>query len=782
MATQELLADDSRTVEIHLVVITANREKINMEGKGMLMYDRLTETPSHTMWVLKPTALKWIAGENTTTPNHSECSGVSVTPETLTPVAAAAATTTNLDWENISLMRKRSQSGPAAAAAAAAESLTHEQPMLQIPIAPVMRRAISQGGAPTSGSLLPSHSSLLTLPPVLCRVCERWVVAAFFEQHSELCVEIHRAELDVMMCDDNIKEAKYQIQQFRDEVCQQQKQEIDEQHSAADAVTTSGRESADAAELIESEITAYSDMLEILEVALNIPVPENSTHQKMIDDQDSREKMIRILYWRPPMAMDPTLVSLIRDVETITKAKVDAVNRMQDRMTYNEQVRREFQQTTQQKPGWTEYVSDSSNSDTEEEQENCASARESVHSIRDNDTKSRSKKSLFSRFKSWRSRKARRRKHANENTKKKVSSPLPADGGKSPASPTPIAVSTTPRPKAPSIKDFEIIKPISKGAFGSVFLAKKRSTGDYYAIKFLKKADMVAKNQVTNVKAERLILITQTDSPFVTKLYYTFQSKDYLYLVLEYLNGGDCAALLKTMGTLPEDWARRYLAEVALGIAYLHRNNIVHRDLKPDNLLIDKTGHLKLTDFGLSRIGFLDRRVQRELANGEEQDLSCESAPPTSPAPSRSGTPPQSPSIPVGLDEAGGSLASLQQKSPYFNLLLDNDYYRRGSMASSVASGDQTDTGGRSVASTDRSTFHSSLPSRHRSSTAYSSVFGTVTPGIATPGYVYKAKKRTTGDDSSIRHAVGTPDYLAPESIFGTDQNGGVDWVGGYNT
>jgi serine/threonine protein kinase len=147
--------------------------------------------------------------------------------------------------------------------------------------------------------------------------------------------------------------------------------------------------------------------------------------------------------------------------------------------------------------------------------------------------------------------------------------------GKSPMSPLPV--SATARPTPPSIKDFDIIKPISKGAFGSVFLAKKRATGDYYAIKFLKKSDMIAKNQVTNVKAERMILMTQTDSPFVTKLYYTFQSKDYLYLVLEYLNGGDCSALIKVIGSLTEDWAKSYLAEVTLGLSYLHDRNIVHR-------------------------------------------------------------------------------------------------------------------------------------------------------------------------------------------------------------
>lgn len=139
------------------------------------------------------------------------------------------------------------------------------------------------------------------------------------------------------------------------------------------------------------------------------------------------------------------------------------------------------------------------------------------------------------------------------------------------------SVAPTAKAAPSSIKDFDIIKPISKGAFGSVFLAKKKATGDYFAIKVLKKADMIAKNQITNVKAERMILMKQAESPFVVKLYFTFQSKDNLYLVMEYLNGGDCAALIKTLGSLPEEWTRAYIAEVVLGLEYLHEKGIVHR-------------------------------------------------------------------------------------------------------------------------------------------------------------------------------------------------------------
>lgn len=150
-------------------------------------------------------------------------------------------------------------------------------------------------------------------------------------------------------------------------------------------------------------------------------------------------------------------------------------------------------------------------------------------------------------------------------------------GVSGPLSPRQSSSAPLSRTTPTSIKDFDIIKPISKGAFGSVFLAKKKATGDYYAIKVLKKADMIAKNQITNVKAERMILMKQAESPFVAKLYFTFQSRDNLYLVMEYLNGGDCAALIKSLGSLPEEWTRQYIAEVVLGLDYLHQRGIVHR-------------------------------------------------------------------------------------------------------------------------------------------------------------------------------------------------------------
>lgn len=170
-----------------------------------------------------------------------------------------------------------------------------------------------------------------------------------------------------------------------------------------------------------------------------------------------------------------------------------------------------------------------------------------------------------------------RRGHRRHSTAANVILSPMTTTSSAPLSPRQPSTAPLSRGNPTSIKDFEIIKPISKGAFGSVFLAKKKATGDYYAIKVLKKADMIAKNQITNVKAERMILMKQAESPFVAKLYFTFQSKENLYLVMEYLNGGDCAALIKSLGSLPEEWAKNYIAEVVLGLEYLHQRGVVHR-------------------------------------------------------------------------------------------------------------------------------------------------------------------------------------------------------------
>ncbi|XP_019870215.2 serine/threonine-protein kinase greatwall [Aethina tumida] len=156
--------------------------------------------------------------------------------------------------------------------------------------------------------------------------------------------------------------------------------------------------------------------------------------------------------------------------------------------------------------------------------------------------------------------------------------------------------------KAPEIHDFCIIKPISRGAFGKVFLGCKKSNMDVmYAIKVMKKTEMINKNMVTQVVNERNALAL-TKSPFCVQLYYSLQTSSSVYLVMEYMVGGDLKSLLSVYGFFDESMASFYIAEVSLALEYLHQHSIIHRDIKPDNMLLSKEGHVKLTDFGLSKI------------------------------------------------------------------------------------------------------------------------------------------------------------------------------------
>ncbi|XP_019489628.1 PREDICTED: serine/threonine-protein kinase greatwall [Hipposideros armiger] len=154
-------------------------------------------------------------------------------------------------------------------------------------------------------------------------------------------------------------------------------------------------------------------------------------------------------------------------------------------------------------------------------------------------------------------------------------------------------------PRPPSIEEFTIVKPISRGAFGKVYLGQKG--GRLYAVKVVKKADMINKNMTHQVQAERDALAL-SKSPFIVHLYYSLQSANNIYLVMEYLIGGDVKSLLHIYGYFDEEMAVKYISEVALALDYLHRHGIIHRDLKPDNMLISNEGHIKLTDFGLSKV------------------------------------------------------------------------------------------------------------------------------------------------------------------------------------
>ncbi|XP_051985741.1 microtubule-associated serine/threonine-protein kinase 2-like isoform X2 [Xyrauchen texanus] len=163
-----------------------------------------------------------------------------------------------------------------------------------------------------------------------------------------------------------------------------------------------------------------------------------------------------------------------------------------------------------------------------------------------------------------------------------------------------------PQPKiqTPREEDFETIKLISNGAYGAVFLVRHKETRQRFAMKKINKQNLILRNQIQQAFVERDIL-TFAENPFVVSMFCSFETRRHLCMVMEYVEGGDCATLLKHIGALPVDMARMYFAETVLALEYLHNYGIVHRDLKPDNLLITSMGHVKLTDFGLSKIGLM---------------------------------------------------------------------------------------------------------------------------------------------------------------------------------
>ncbi|XP_047342507.1 serine/threonine-protein kinase tricornered-like [Impatiens glandulifera] len=167
------------------------------------------------------------------------------------------------------------------------------------------------------------------------------------------------------------------------------------------------------------------------------------------------------------------------------------------------------------------------------------------------------------------------------------------------------------------VDDFELLTIIGRGAYGEVRLCKEKKSGNIYAMKKLKKSDMLSKGQVEHVRAERNLL-AEVASHCIVKLYYSFQDDEYLYLIMEYLPGGDMMTLLMREDILTEDVAKFYIAQSVLAIESVHKHNYIHRDIKPDNLLLDKNGHMKLSDFGLCKP--LDCRTLSTLKEDEPME------------------------------------------------------------------------------------------------------------------------------------------------------------------
>ncbi|THH02733.1 hypothetical protein EW026_g134 [Hermanssonia centrifuga] len=681
-ATRRLMEDDSHTVEVRFK---------QMEGKGMLMIEREDGRPSHTMWVVKPiSSPEYLQAPPSILLETGEIGDEPTTPEP-TPQVGFSDRCPN-------------------------------EPVTPFPFA-----------RPISTAL------------ILCRICECNIPQWYFEKHNETCSEVHRLEAEIGECNESIGELRSTIRELQTAMDRSSPMSVPEYRGMPIFSPSTSPSSNSPLALLRAPLKmkrmsvkkmqrqVLEQLEDILSLSAEVKIPslKEDEAQEPIERQRllspaSERKMSQVRRWNKPSIEDQALTQLVEDAERVMRQKIDNVVRMQNTIRYSEKIRQEWEEKVEQtlSMGEDEESDEEEEEDIEGEQEeelqhplgslreteddhssttseyafnghNASSdptplapspapyaetleRSESVASMASSvpapvptyhwpsstfNTRSSTPSSISSPLAlaapiiasscpddipppmdlndghslpipmpgvSYSQRPRRspqnlepkllitpplspmvspqdvtaRRANRRHSTAQPLISPTSSISNINgmPLSPRLPSVTPLSRTTPTSIKDFEIIKPISKGAFGSVFLAKKKVTGDYFAIKVLKKADMIAKNQITNVKAERMILMKQAESPFVAKLYFTFQSKENLYLVMEYLNGGDCAALIKSLGSLPEEWTRNYIAEVVLGLESLHQRGIVHRDLKPDNLLIDQHGHLKLTDFGLNDV------------------------------------------------------------------------------------------------------------------------------------------------------------------------------------
>jgi len=195
----------------------------------------------------------------------------------------------------------------------------------------------------------------------------------------------------------------------------------------------------------------------------------------------------------------------------------------------------------------------------------------------------------------------------DENVTAWVNAINEATGNKVITSPTVIAEApAVPVEQVPMRKvtadDFETVSVIGRGGFGRVLLVRKKDTRKVYAMKVLKKSVIAARGEIEHTRTEKSVL-SKIDHPFLARLYYSFQNQENLYLIMDFINGGELFHHLSQQKRFSEDRTRFYSAQIVSGLEYLHSLGIIYRDLKPENLLLSSEGNIVMTDFGLSKEG-----------------------------------------------------------------------------------------------------------------------------------------------------------------------------------
>jgi serine/threonine protein kinase len=185
------------------------------------------------------------------------------------------------------------------------------------------------------------------------------------------------------------------------------------------------------------------------------------------------------------------------------------------------------------------------------------------------------------------------------------------------------------------LDDFELIKVIGRGSYAKVFLVEYKKTNKCYAMKVIKKSMVNDDEDIDWVQTEKHVFEQATNHPFLVGLHSCFQTESRLFFVIEYLCGGDLMYHMQRKRKLPEDHARFYAAEIILALDFLHSKGIIYRDLKLDNVLLDKEGHVKLTDYGMCKEGLkfgeqtstfcgTPNYIAPEMLRGESYDFSVD--------------------------------------------------------------------------------------------------------------------------------------------------------------